>query len=79
MSNYDIKIMWKKGKEMHLADMLSRAYLPDSGTTDEFAQVNMLDYVAIGPERLRESKKPPQVIGSFANAETRNPTRMDPL
>ena len=36
--------------------MLSRAYLPHIDETDEFAQVNIADYVTIGDERLNKIK-----------------------
>lgn len=41
---------------LHLADMLSRSYLPHTGESDEFPQVNMVDYVTIGKERLNRIK-----------------------
>lgn len=41
---------------LHLADMLSRSYLPHTGESDEFPQVNMVDYVTIGTERLNRIK-----------------------
>lgn len=56
MLNYNIEIIWKKGTEMHLADMLSRAYLPYTDGSDDFAQVNLVDCLSIGPDRLRQIK-----------------------
>ncbi|XP_064120727.1 uncharacterized protein K02A2.6-like [Macrobrachium nipponense] len=47
---YDVEIIHKKGKEMYVADALSRSYLPlDNYKESEFEQVNMLDYL---PETL---------------------------
>jgi hypothetical protein len=56
MLNYDIEIRWKQGKDMHLKDMLSRIYLPHTGELDKFPQVNMVDYLTIGTERLNRIK-----------------------
>ena len=57
MLNYDIEILWKKGTEMHLADMLSRSYLPYTDGSDDFAQVNLVDSLSMGPDRLRQIKE----------------------
>ena len=35
--HYDIEITWVKGKEMHVADILSRAYLPDTSEATAFS------------------------------------------
>ena len=53
LQNYDVKIVYKKGKEMYLADTLSRAY-PFSVTTQEtvFDRVNMVSFLPIRQERL---------------------------
>ena len=52
---YDTEICHKKGKEMYLADTLSRSYLPLIDHKEiEFEHVNMVDYLPIRKERLTE-------------------------
>ena len=42
MHGYDVNIVYRKGKEMYISDMLSRAYLPDTGNQSEIEHVNMV-------------------------------------
>ena len=54
---YDVKIIHKKGKEMYLADTLSRSFLPIKNHTEvEFEHINMVEYLPIRIERLNEIK-----------------------
>ena len=53
---YDVDIVYRKGKEMYISDMLSRAYLPDTGNQSEIEHVNMVQYLPIRPERLQQLK-----------------------
>ena len=62
---YDIEIRYKKGKDLHLADVLSRAYLPHSGDTDQFAAVNAVKHLWISPERIKEFKSATQADESL--------------
>ena len=41
---YQVNVQYKTGKEMYIADALSRAYLPETGSTDKEieAQVHMV-------------------------------------
>ncbi|KAI8480674.1 hypothetical protein Bbelb_415670 [Branchiostoma belcheri] len=61
LQQYDVKITYKPGKEMFLADTLSRAYLPLEGsrstTEKEAEQVNMISQFISTPTRddIRES------------------------
>ena len=50
---YDFTVHYERGKNMHLADMLSRAYLPYKGK-DDFESVNMVRYLPISDQRLDE-------------------------
>ena len=56
LQKYDYTIVYKKGKEMYLADTLSRAYLNDTGSPQEVdietQQINMTEYLPVSSERL---------------------------
>ena len=51
-----MNIVYRKGKEMYISDMLSRAYLPDTGNQSEIGHVNMVQYLPISSERLQQLK-----------------------
>ena len=55
-----MNVVYRKGKEMYMyiciSDMLSRAYLPDTGNQSEIELVNMVQYLPIRPERLQQLK-----------------------
>ncbi len=54
---YDIKVVYKKGKEMYIADTLSRACLPeDIRHMDKFASINAVSHLRIREERLKQLK-----------------------
>ena len=56
---YDIKVQYLNGKEMFLADTLSRAFLPkasDDGQ-EEFETINALTYLVMPDERIREIRQ----------------------
>ena len=57
VQQYDIEVIYCKGKEMHIADMLSRASLPYDGSQTELEQVNMVSYLPIRPERLQQIRQ----------------------
>ena len=58
LQKYNIELVYKPGKEMYLADTLSRAFLKDTHTTDseskEIEAINMIKDFAISEERLKE-------------------------
>ncbi len=57
---YDVEIVWKPGKQMHIADMISQAYLPNSDNEPnipEFEQVNMMSHLLIRMECLQQIQK----------------------
>ena len=55
LQKYDFTVHYERGKNMHLADMLSRAYLPYEGKeVDDFESVNMVRYLPISDQRLDE-------------------------
>ncbi|XP_063446850.1 uncharacterized protein K02A2.6-like [Mytilus trossulus] len=58
LQKYDIILQYRPGKEMYLADTLSRAYLKEtsdsSNTTDEIESINMIDELPISEERISE-------------------------
>ncbi len=54
---YDIEVVYKKGKEMYIADTLSRACLPeDIRHKDKFASINAVSHLRIREERLKQLK-----------------------
>ncbi|KAK5866505.1 hypothetical protein PBY51_020693 [Eleginops maclovinus] len=56
LQRYDIDVNYVPGRDMLLADTLSRAYLMESSTTGsveaEIETINMVDYLPISEERL---------------------------
>lgn len=52
---YDVDVIYRKGADMHLADMLSRAFLPETSTEQhEFEYVNATKHLPIKAERLKQ-------------------------
>ena len=55
LQKYDFTVPYERGKNMHLADMLSQAYLPFQGKEeDDIVSVNMVRYLPISDKRLNE-------------------------
>ncbi|VDI08221.1 Hypothetical predicted protein [Mytilus galloprovincialis] len=58
LQKYDIILQYRPGKEMYLADTLSKAYLKEtsatSSTADEIESINMIDELPISEERISE-------------------------
>ena len=56
---YDIKVQYLKGKDMFLADTLSRASLPYTSVNDqeEFEIINALKYLVMPDARIREIRQ----------------------
>ena len=57
IQGYDLHIVYKKGKEMTLADTLSRAYLNRPSQQQDIETINSLDFIMIRPERLEKLKE----------------------
>ena len=52
---YDIEITYRRGKEMHIADALSRAYLSDGNDRQgQFSQINAIKHLPIGQSTLQK-------------------------
>ena len=51
---YDLRVMYRPGKEIPIGDALSRANLPDSEPDFEEVQVNTVDFIAVTPSRYRQ-------------------------
>ena len=52
LQEYDTDIKYTPGKEMHIADLLSRSYLPTTKGAEEFEMVNHVAYLPIRQDRL---------------------------
>ena len=62
LQSYDLKICFKHGKEIVLADTLSRAYLPTSdrqksATEEEVDTIHMSNYLPISEPQLKEIQR----------------------
>ena len=56
LQKYDLEVRYEKGTEMHIADFLSRAYLPgtEHPTGADFEHVNMASFLPISDQRLQD-------------------------
>ena len=55
LQKYDFTVHYERGKNMHLANMLSGAYLPYKGKeVDDIESVNLVRYLPISDQRLEE-------------------------
>ena len=59
LQKYTFEVTYERGKNLHLPDMLSRAYLPTEGNPQdrEFEYINLSSYLPITEERLEEIKR----------------------
>ena len=61
LQRYDIEIVYKPGKEMFLADHLSRAFLSETNEdlVEELSvnEIDLLSYLAVTPEKYEQIKK----------------------
>ena len=62
LQRYDITVGYERGKNMFLADLLSRAYLTKDAEPEsqKFECVNMASYVPISDERLEKIRQETQ-------------------
>ncbi len=54
--DYDYCIVYKPGQQQVIADMLSRAAIPNSGYRAYYEQIHVTKYLPIGEERLQKIK-----------------------
>ncbi len=54
LQNYDLKVTWRPGKELLLADTLSRAYLPETGPPDLFDDTLEVNFIQTSEEKRSE-------------------------
>ena len=57
---YNFEVQYIPGKDMHIADLLSRSYLPDASECDSFDHVNAVDYIPVRSKRLSKMRKATQ-------------------
>ena len=80
---YDIDIIYRQGKQMYLADTLSRAHPPPSDKSEEmeFERINAVTYISMSPERIqqiRDATKTDTVLATLQNTiQTGWPDRKD--
>lgn len=68
---YDFELEYTPGKEMYVADVLSRAYLDVNEGGNEFEAINMVSYLPIRNERLnkiREATRLDDTLQHLTNA-----------
>ena len=53
---YDIKVRYNKGKELYLADTLSRAYFNSRSMQEDLEYVSMVGFLPVRQERLTKLK-----------------------
>ncbi len=51
---YDIEIVYLKGTEMHIADLLSRSHLSTTEGGEDFERINMVQFLPVRQERLEK-------------------------
>ena len=51
---YDINVQYTPGHTQHLADMMSRSFLPadNQGTPNEFEVINAVQFLPMRPEKI---------------------------
>ncbi|XP_055590384.1 uncharacterized protein K02A2.6-like [Uranotaenia lowii] len=63
LQRYDISVRYRKGSEMHIADLLSRTAIPSERTQQsdkveaafqEIAEVNVVEFISVSDERFGE-------------------------
>ena len=60
LQRYDLKVLFRKGSELYVADTLSRAYLtgpvlPRDGFDEQFEQIHAAEHVCnVSDERMRQ-------------------------
>ena len=54
---YDYAIVWQKGSDQQIADMLSRSCLPQSGGQEDIENINMCSFLPMRPEKIERLRK----------------------
>lgn len=60
LQRYDLRVTYHKGSEMHIADALSRIYIPEPGNSDtdkDVMSINIMSELDIHPDRKERLKK----------------------
>ena len=83
LQQYDAEIRYRPGREMYLADTLSRAYLSlsptdtqRSETEKEVESIHAVDYLAISEQQLSEIKQETAKYLTLQTLKKRDPKRM---
>ena len=54
---YHIELEYQPGKSMHIADLLSRNFLPESGGGQIFESINMVSFLPVRPTTIEKIQK----------------------
>lgn len=78
LQKYNLEVQYEKGKNMHIADFLSRAYLPhtEHPTGANFEHVNMASFLPISDQWLQEIRKETEKDETLQDPQVRNPARL---
>lgn len=58
---YDLKVKYRKGKDMHISDALSRAFLPYVSSESEHFENSMVNMVSVSEEKYTEIQNKTQI------------------
>ena len=70
LQSYDVEIKYKPGKELYLADTLSRAHLSNCKSEEEtldleYQAISMISSLAVSDDKLREIKEETKKDGTM--------------
>ena len=57
LQKYQVNVQYKPGKEMYIADALSRAYLPVTSSSDKEIEAQVISNLPVSNEKLEEFRK----------------------
>ena len=80
LQTYDTEIIYPKGKKIHLANALFRAYLPLKDSINNtrqaiFDKINIYSYLSIPDERLRQIRESNRRRRTTGTTQTCDPHR----
>lgn len=72
LQKYDYEVRYERGENLHLADTLSRAYLPTTTHPSgaEFDHINSAAFLPVSTSRLKEIQQPLRVTKRYETSRT---------